>query len=68
MSWITVILSELFGLFVDDGLFAASIVIWIGGVWLLARRVPDLAGWQGPVFFCGLALILVESAIRRARQ
>ncbi|OYW32710.1 MAG: hypothetical protein B7Y12_01185 [Rhizobiales bacterium 24-66-13] len=68
MTWVKTILSELFGLFVDDGNFAVAILLWIGAVWFLSLNILDLVRWNGVVFFCGLALILIESTIRRARR
>lgn len=57
-----------FSLLVDDGRLAAATVAWL----LLARAVlPRLASgskWGGPILFAGLAVILVESTIRRARR
>lgn len=68
MAWVKTILTEIFGLFVDDGSFAIAIVAWIAAMWFVSLRVPDLVQWDGVLFFCGLALILVESVIRRARR
>jgi ABC-type multidrug transport system permease subunit len=68
MSWIQTTLREIWGLFVDDGVFAAAIVLWLAVVWLLARFYPVLAPWAGWVIFGGLAVILVESLLRYARK
>lgn len=68
MAWVKTILSEIFALFVDDVSFAVAIIAWIAAMWFVSLRVPDLVQWDGVLFFCGLALILVESVIRRARQ
>jgi hypothetical protein len=62
------VLQEGWGLFVDDGLYAASILIWVGvGAFILPRlglpeALPPL------LLFVGLAAILVESAWRQARR
>ncbi|HTU54047.1 MAG TPA: hypothetical protein VMF62_08760 [Acetobacteraceae bacterium] len=60
------VLRELSGLFVDDGRFALSIVVWIGVVWLLLPRLGLGPAWEGVVLFTGLAAILLESAWRQA--
>jgi hypothetical protein len=39
MRWLKTILAEIFGLFVDDGRFAFTIIVWLGVIWLgLPRR------------------------------
>jgi uncharacterized membrane protein len=58
---------EIYGLFVDDGSFALAILLWLGVVWLLCPRLAATE-WQGVIQFGGLALILIESAARRARR
>ncbi|HEV2677411.1 MAG TPA: hypothetical protein VGV37_22975 [Aliidongia sp.] len=68
MGWLGTILREAYGLFVDDGLFAVAILLWLGVTWQILPRLglpPDLAGI---VLFGGLALILLESAVRRSRR
>jgi hypothetical protein len=68
MRWLETIVAELFGLFVDDGSFALAIVIWLGAVWLVLPRLPTPPAWNSVILFAGLAVILVESALRRARR
>jgi hypothetical protein len=65
MTWLRVVLQELWGLFVDDGLFALSILIWLVVGWILPRL------GLSPVLTCllfaaGLAVLLTTSALRRA--
>jgi hypothetical protein len=62
------ILEEAIGLFVDDGLFALAIVICVTLVGALALWASGLRPYCGPLLFVGLAAILVESALRRARK
>jgi hypothetical protein len=62
------IFDEAVGLFVDDGAFAGAILIWLAVVAALVRFAPGAEAWAGPVLFVGLAGILVESAVRRARK
>ncbi len=60
--------SEFIGLFVDDGSFAVAIVAWLAFCWLVLPRLGFAPVWLPAILFVGLALILVESALRRARQ
>ncbi len=67
MNGLRTALSELWGLFVEDGRYALAIVVWL----LLAWRVLPwlrLGEWSAPVFAAGLLAILVESVLRRARH
>jgi len=68
MQWFKVIFREIFGLFVDDGSFAIAIIVWLGIVWLLLPRLGDFSRWNSVILFAGLACILVESTLRRARR
>jgi|HubBroStandDraft_6_1064221.scaffolds.fasta_scaffold7511980_1 hypothetical protein len=67
MRWIKAIAREVWGLFVDDGSFAFAILVWAAASAGIARIAPA-APWTGPVLFCGLALILIESVLRFARK
>jgi hypothetical protein len=60
-------LRECFSLFVDDGSLAATVIVWIVLCALLFRLLPANS-WQGPILFIGLALILIENAVRGARS
>ena len=62
------IVEEIFGLFVDDGYFAIAIIVWLGLLWLILPHLPISANWNAVILFAGLIAILVESALRRARQ
>jgi hypothetical protein len=66
MRWMSTIAREVFGLFVDDGSFAIAILAWLAVVGLVLPRLGLAASWESLVLFAGLALILVESAARRA--
>jgi len=55
-------------LFVDDGVFAGAIVLWLA---FACGVLPGLEGartWGAGVLFSGLAVILISSALRRARH
>jgi hypothetical protein len=68
MRALTTIAREIFGLFVDDGRFALSLLLWLAVVALLLPRLPIPPGWDGPVLFAGLAVILVGSCVARVRR
>ena len=68
MRWIRTVLREIWGLFVDDGSFALSIVVWVLLAVVVVRRVAPEANWAGPALFAGLAVILAVSALRYARR
>ena len=72
MRWLQRILSEIWGLFVDDGIFAVSILVWLVVVGFAARywhaaglTVPP---WLAITLALGLAAILLESTTRFARK
>ena len=67
MGWLRTIWSELFGLFVDDARFAAAILLWLAAGWLLLPRLGLPAKLPPLILFAGLAAILAESAMHRAR-
>jgi hypothetical protein len=65
MTWLRVVLQEVWGLFVDDGLFALSILIWLVVGWILPRLGLSPVLTCG-LFAAGLAALLTTSALRRA--
>ncbi|HZY74471.1 MAG TPA: hypothetical protein VFE22_15290 [Edaphobacter sp.] len=68
MKWITKILREIFGLFVEDGSFALSIMVWIAVVYWTAPHLDLAPAVTTTIFFVGLALILGESTLRYSRR
>jgi hypothetical protein len=68
MRWINSVAREVWGLFVDDGSFAAAIVVWLAVVLLAMRRVAWGAQFGGVVLFVGLAAVLIENVLRYARR
>lgn len=68
LSYIESVLVELLGLFVDDGTYALAILTWLGVAWFVLPRLPMAGPWAGVVLFAGLAGVLLESALRRARR
>lgn len=68
MTWLRNIVAELFGLFVDDGSFAIAILAWLGVLWLALPHLAIDNTWSAIILFAGLAVILIESVLRRARR
>ncbi|MGA1980974.1 MAG: hypothetical protein ABSG84_00765 [Acidobacteriaceae bacterium] len=68
MRWVKSIAREVWGLFVDDGSFAGAIVVWLVFAVAVLPRIARAARWGGPALFAGLALILIESALRFSRR
>lgn len=57
--------SELYGLFVDDGANAALVVGWIAIACLMLRQLPG-GSWSGPVLFAGLAVTFTIGMLDRS--
>ncbi len=68
MAWLRTTAAEVLGLFVDDGPFAAAILIWIGAAWLVLPRLGLPGAAQAPILFAGLASLLMGSALRAVRR
>ena len=66
MQWLRTMAREVWGLFVDDGSFAGAILAWLVVAALVLPRTASR--WAGPVWFAGLAVILVESVARFSRR
>ncbi len=68
MPWIKSVAREIIGLFVDDGSFALAILACVAFAVSLLAHLGHAATWTGPALFAALACILIESALRFARQ
>jgi len=68
VTWLKTAWSEFIGLFVDDGSLAVAVLAWLAAAWLLLPRLPLPPALLPVILFAGLALILVESALRGARR
>jgi len=66
MNWMKAVMLEAYGLFVDDGWFAAAILGWVATVAAALRRVDRW--WVGVVLAAGLIGILTLSAVRFAKR
>jgi membrane protein implicated in regulation of membrane protease activity len=60
-------LTEIFGLFVEDGSLAIGIIVWLGVAAFVFPLLPA-GGWQAPALFGGLVVLLVENVWRSARR
>ena len=70
MTWLKTAVGEIWGLFVDDGLLAVLAVVWLIFAGLAFHNIRGLGGttWAAPLFFVGLAAILVISVVRTAQR
>jgi hypothetical protein len=68
MNWLKIIVREIFGLFVDDAIFAAAILLWLVFIKILTTQLGIAARWSGIILLAGLALILAESTTRYAKR
>ncbi len=68
MRWLKTTLREVYGLFVDDGMFAAAILCWLLLIRILMKAAFISALWLALLLFAGLAIILIESTARYARR
>jgi hypothetical protein len=68
MSWLKSAWSELIGLFVDDGIFALSNVVWLIACGLILPRFGQPSILPPAFLFAGLVVILARSALRRAGE
>jgi len=59
---------KVFGLFVDDGSLALSILAWIFALHVVAAIAFIEQTWAAPVLFLGCVGILVENVLRASRQ
>lgn len=62
------ILTEIYGLFVEDGPLAAAILAWVAFAALALPRLDVARAWGGPILFAGLAVILIAGSLRGARR
>jgi len=58
---------EIWGLFVDDAVFAGAVVVWLVVAAVTLRPFVHTS-WAAPWFFIGLALILAGGVFRQARK
>jgi hypothetical protein len=68
MNWLKTIAREIFGLFVDDAIFAAAILLWLVFIKILTTQLGIASRWSGIILLVGLALILAESTTRYAKR
>jgi hypothetical protein len=62
------IVRHLLGLFVDDGVFALAILVWVAVAALLSLSGNLTPIWRGPLLFAGLACLLGVACLRTASR
>ena len=67
MNWLKSILRQIIALFVDDGRFALSILVWVLLLRVLFPHLPLPLQWHAPLLLVGLLAILVENLWRSVR-
>ncbi|HEX9445138.1 MAG TPA: hypothetical protein VGA73_13520 [Candidatus Binatia bacterium] len=68
LNGLTAMLRKVFGLFVDDGSLALSLLAWIFALRVATPFVSMDHGWAAPVLFLGCAAILIENVLRASRR
>jgi hypothetical protein len=68
LATVMMVRDEIWSLFVDDGVYAGSIVLWLAMVWLVLPRLGLPVPLPALVLFAGLAAILVWGSMRSARR
>lgn len=68
MNVILTAIKEVYGLFVEDGSYAASILICVLVVAFGFPHLPALGLWRAPLLFAGMLFLLVENVYRTARR
>lgn len=66
MSWLARTFKQVYGLFVEDGLLSASIVVWLLVAAFVLTRVGPVEV-RPIIVFLGLALALIDSVRRSAK-
>jgi hypothetical protein len=65
MKLIDIVAERLFGLFVGDSAFAASILSWLAGGWICIATMHFPPSAEALLLFIGIAYLLTDS-VRRA--
>ena len=68
MKALVTAVTELFGLFVEDGSLAVGILLWVLCAALALPRIPGSEAWRAPAMFIGLIALLLENVWRSARR
>jgi predicted PurR-regulated permease PerM len=68
MNAIVTAIKEVYGLFVEDGSYAAGILIWLVFAIVVFAHVQRLGGFRAPILLAGLLALLVENVVRSARR
>ena len=68
MKFVSIVLKQLFGLFVDDGSLAIGILACVGLVAALLKLAMLPPALCGGLLFAGLAALLIENVWRAAKK
>jgi hypothetical protein len=60
--------TELWGLFVDDGWLAGGVLAWLLAAWVFQARHPVLDAGACVLFAAGVLSLLSLSVVQRARR
>lgn len=61
-------IAEVYGLFVEDGSYAAGILLWVLAAGFALTHLPALGLWRAPLLFVGLVALLAENIARTSRK
>lgn len=68
MSSLLAAVRQLWGLFVDDGSLAITLVIWCAGAGFVLPRSISFNDWNAPILFVGCGAILLANVVLTARH
>ncbi len=68
MSSLLAAVRQLWGLFVDDGSLAITLVIWCAGAGFVLPRSISFNDWNAPILFVGCVAILLANVVLTARH
>ncbi|MBV8809566.1 MAG: hypothetical protein JO033_12910 [Acidobacteriaceae bacterium] len=66
MNWIRRLCRAIWELFIEDGSFALTILIWVTVTGFLLAKILRVQ-WRGPALLVGLLAILFENVRRTAK-
>jgi hypothetical protein len=67
MNIVKAALTELLGLFVDDGSLAVAVIVWIAGAVICMRGQFIDPQSEAVLLFAGIAVLLAENVVRSTR-
>jgi hypothetical protein len=64
MTWLINGLTQIYGLFVEDGAFSLAICVWLLLVWFVVPHIVTSATVRPYILFAGLIYLLMSSVLR----